>query len=76
MAASDLALGAGYPIEDYTLGSLTMLLVFKYQKTNALCQAAAQDNRRRKRGTGVVLSGTEAALSQQIIQLILENRDR
>jgi len=49
--------------------------VFKYQKTNALCLAAARKSRRRtKRGTsGVVLLLTEDAVDQTLLRDILNN---
>jgi len=48
--------------------------VFKYQKTNALCAAAALETRRRKRGaSAVILSLSEDALDQDLLQAVINN---
>lgn len=70
---TDIVQGGGYPIQSGG-DTLTLLLVFKYQKTNALCTAAAQETRRKKRGaTGVILSLSEDALNQELLQAVLNN---
>ncbi len=69
----DIVQGGGYPIQTGDK-SLTVLLVFKYQKANALCTAAALETRRKKRGaTSVILSLSEDALDQELLQAVLNN---
>ena len=70
---TDIVQGGGYPIQTGD-DTLTLLLVFKYQKTNALCAAAALETRRRRRGaSAVILRLSEDALDQDLLQAVLNN---
>ncbi|KAK2160224.1 hypothetical protein NP493_1661g00003 [Ridgeia piscesae] len=67
---TEVVLGGGYPIQTAD-DVLNLLLVFKYQKTNDLCTAAALETRRKKRGASGVVLSLKAALKDSLQRAIL-----
>lgn len=70
---SDILPGGGYPIQ-FSANELYQLIVVRYKQTNALCTvAAAEEVRRKKRGTGIILEANEKALSSELVQALLRD---
>ncbi|OWF55878.1 Fibrillin-3 [Mizuhopecten yessoensis] len=71
--SSDIAFGAGYPRTSSSGSGVDVLLVVKYVMSSPLCSAAAAAPSRRKRAVGVTLTGLEEALTQELLQSIINN---